>query len=197
VPIARFASIAEAGYFHCELEGRLGCEIRLTAQNDFDAPSATWASCFVLTAPTRDADQARELLKHIIAETDQPELFDQQEAGLPALEIRREVLSAPESRIHWAPIVLTLTAGTFVIWAARQVPHLGREPARAKADQVDVWQHLSENGVPWVQHLRNGRGKRELLFEPDGQSANLREDRDGDGNFEQNTRLLFAPAEQQ
>jgi hypothetical protein len=195
VPIARFASIAEAGYFHSELEGRLGCEIRLLAQNDFDAPSASWSNCFVLTAPARDAEPARELLKQIVVETDQPEVPVEQDVPLPPLEFRPAEQSAPESRIHWAPIVLTLTAGTFVIWAARQAPRQGREPARGKADQVDVWKHLSGDGVPWVQQLMNGRGKRELLIDPDGEGASLREDRDGDGVFEHSSRLMFAPAE--
>jgi hypothetical protein len=99
-----------------------------------------------------------------------------------------------ESRIHWTPIILTLTAGTFVVWAAKEVHRHIREPAGRQAKQMDIWDQLSQEGRPWVQDLDGGRRRRELLIDRAGQIATLREDTDGDGVFDRKSRISLAPA---
>ncbi len=215
VPIARFVNVAEAGYFHCELEGRMPCEVRLVTQNHFDAPSASWSTNYVLSVPETDAVRATEILKQIVADTDpsgfiefgdepgSPPDFstdelpvdDESVDGFPVRDLPADGVPAHASRIHWAPIILTLTAGTFVVWAAkqvqRQVRNRGGEP-----NQVDIWEQLGGEGRPWIQKLDDGRGQRELQIDPTRKFATLREDADGDGVYERRSRISLTPADQ-
>ncbi len=213
VPIARFANVAEAGYFHCELEGHMPCEVRLLTQNHFDAPSASWWTNYVLTVPETDAAQATELLKQIVADTDPSEFIEYgdepvspprlsvDEAPIdrlpadrfPAHDLPCDGLTAPVSRIHWAPIILTLTAGTFVVWAAKQVHRQVRNRAGGEPNQVDIWEQIGHEGRPWVQQLNDGPGRRELVIDHARRFATLREDADGDGVFERRSRISLTP----
>jgi len=197
VPVAKFANVAEAGYFHCELEGHLEREVRLTTQNHFDAPSASWWSNYVLSVPATEAERAAAFLQQLVAETDQAEFIGYgDEPVTPAGHADNE-LPMSESRIHWTPIILTLTAGTFVIWAAKQVHrHVVREPAGRGANQVDIWDQLSRDGSPWVQHADDGHGRRELLIDRANKVATLREDTDGDGTIDRQSRISLTPAGQ-
>lgn len=191
VPIARFTNVAEAGYFHCELEGRLSNEVRLTTENQFDAASASWWTRFVLSVPADDAERARTLLKQLLDESEPDQSFDSSDWAVGAPPAADPELPLAASRIHWTPILLTLTAGTFVVWAAKQVHRQLREPARGQARQVHLWDQLGRDGGRWVQSIPGGAGRRELSIDPAGRQATLREDRDGDGVFEQSTRLTL------
>lgn len=197
VPVARFANVAEAGYFHAELEGHLQCDVRLTTQNHFDATSASWWSNYVLSVPAAHAERAAAFLKQLVAETDQADFGDDRDdRDEPITSPVRDEGEMPvsESRIHWTPIILTLTAGTFVIWAAKQVHRqVVRDPAGRGANQVDIWDHLSRDSSPWVQHPEGGRGHRELLIDRINNIATLREDTDGDGLIDRQSRISLVP----
>ncbi|MGD9856816.1 MAG: hypothetical protein AB7U20_17855 [Planctomycetaceae bacterium] len=194
VPIARFVNVAEAGYFHCELEGHLACEVRLTTENHFDAAHASWGSNYVLSVPAGEAEQATGLLKRIVDETSSSEFVEYGDTRVVLAGMADHELPFAESRIHWTPIVLTLTAGTFVIWAAKQVHRHLQQPAGGQARQVQQWEQLGRDSSPWVQQLQDGPGRRELIFDQTGRLATLREDRDGDGIFERNARISLSPA---
>ncbi len=188
-PIARFANIAEAGYFHSELEGRLNCEVRLNTQDHFDAPSASWWSDYVLTVPATDASEAVVVLKQLVTETDQAEFLDFGTNPSTHQAISPDDESTPQSRIHWTPIVLTLAAGTLVVWATKQAQLQVRGPAGREANRVSLWDTMRESEQPWVQRLDEGRRRRELSVDPDRNVATLREDTDGDGIFDRVSRL--------
>ncbi|MBX3438992.1 MAG: hypothetical protein KF861_15990 [Planctomycetaceae bacterium] len=193
VAVARFHNVAEAGYFHCELEGRLDCDVRLATQNDFDAANATWRNHYILSVPAAEAETATLLLKQLVAETADTDVAhpDPGRVATSLDETSDPVFSEP--RIHWAPIVLTLTAGTFVIWAAKQAHRNAARPAGGRVNEVNAWEQLGNIRSPWIQHLDDGPGRRELMIDPAGRTAILREDHDGDGIFERSAHLLLAP----
>lgn len=180
-PIARFANIAEAGYFHSELEGHLDCDVRLNTQDHFDAPSASWWSDYVLTVPAVNAETAVAELKQLVAETDQAEFLDIGSETRQQQVTRDHDELAPASRIHWTPIVLTLAAGTFVVWATKQAQVQFRAADDRQANRVSLWDLMGESDQPWVQRLEHNGGRREISVDPDENVATLREDTDGDG----------------
>lgn len=188
-PIARFANIAEAGYFHSELEGRLECDVRLNTQDHFDAPSASWWSDYVLTVPAANTQTAVAALKDLVAETDQSEFLDLGTEPPAQRMAMSDEEFAPSSRIHWTPIVLTLAAGTFVFWAAKQAQLQFRGAGDRKAHGVSLWDMMSESDQPWVQRSENGGGRREISIDPNTNMATLREDTDGDGVVDRVSQL--------
>ncbi|MCA9111174.1 MAG: hypothetical protein KDA52_14575 [Planctomycetaceae bacterium] len=179
-PIARFTNIAEAGYFHSELEGHLDCEVHLKTQDHFDAPSASWWTDYILTVPTTDADRAIAVLKQLVSDTDNSDFHDFGIESAPDRAVLPDVTQSQDSRIHWMPIVLTLAAGTFVVWATNQVQFGLRGQADRDVNGISLWDTMSTNEEPWVQKLPGGR-RREISVSPDQDIAILREDTDGDG----------------
>ncbi|MEZ6052097.1 MAG: zinc ribbon domain-containing protein [Planctomycetaceae bacterium] len=179
-PIARFTNIAEAGYFHSELEGHLDCEVHLKTQDHFDAPSASWWTDYILTVSATDAERATAVLRQLVSDTDNSEFHDFGIESTADRAVLPDVTQPQDSRIHWTPIVLTLAAGTFVVWATNQVQFGLRGQADRDANGISLWDTMSTNEEPWVQRLPGGR-RREISVSPDQDIAILREDTDGDG----------------
>lgn len=198
VILARFTSAAEAGYFAEELSQQSGIPTLLRSDKNFNALSGYWSQRFDLLVPRDDLSEAEATLRRLIAQTGGGETFTDDCADSLSSQ---DVSSSPDEqfdaeppwtdqppvagRIHWVPIVLTLTAGTVAFWAARRIhpgADNGRRPAPAELSTAKLWNRLGAAPRPWRQSLPDGRGVRELRF--DGQRAVLREDADGDGVFE-------------
>jgi len=200
VTVARFTNAAEAGYFAEELTHHSGIHTLLRSDKTFNALNGYWSQRFDLLVAEADLDEAKATLRQLIEQTGSSEtlcedhaasLTPQDESPPPyegfQTEPDRSEYGPEESRIHWIPIVLTLTAGTVAFWAARRIPDGagdGRPPAPARFSTTELWNRLSTEPIPWRQALPNGRGIRELHFDSDRQRAVLREDADGDGVFE-------------
>jgi len=184
IPVARFAHAAEAGYFSHELWYRQQVEAGVEVEESFDAVTGHWNVRYVLSTGPDDADQARQFVRDVIAED------DEDDEDQPALSGVDRVLSdedRPGSRVRWVPIVLTLAAGSIAYAVVRggAMPGQADDRARAarKADE-DLWRSMAREPGPWIQPLSNPQARRELWFNRDGRRAVLREDADGDGEFE-------------
>jgi len=196
--VARFGNAAEAGYFANELEFAIGCEPRLDLRDDFDALHHFWRTSYVLSVPGSLAELAAVQLRRIL---DGEPIESGLSAGVgrprdkrPSLPAERdEVDPAHPSGINWVPIVLTLAAGSLVLWAGKK-QHIPRRPAAPDdAQRVDLWDALDRDHLPWVQRSDDGAGVRELVVDAASRQAILREDRDGDGEFETETRFETKP----
>jgi hypothetical protein len=193
--IAGFQNAAEAGYFAHELMHRTALPVELSLDNTFDGIHGYWRTRFLLGVPAAEAERAAATLQELI---DESEAEDWQPAALrgelPGAEPAEDVFAfepvnerttAEESSIPWTPIVLTLAAGTIVMWGVRK---LNDVPARQgvapmNAAEPALWEDLSRSSKPWVQQLDNG-GVRELHIDDTSREAVLREDADGNGHFE-------------
>lgn len=184
--IARFANAAEAGYFANELDYHLGCEPRLDFRDDFDALHHRWRTGYALSVPESLADRARAQLQRILEQ--EPEDAACAGAAIPSIGEAETQLTATSgvsdlSAIKWAPLFLTLAAGSLVIWYSKKV-HVQRHPvAPREALRISLRDALGDDSTPWVQESAE-RGRRELVIDARGEGAILREDRDGDGVFE-------------
>jgi hypothetical protein len=188
--VARFANAAEAGYFADELHHVLECEPRIDVRDDFDAVHACWHTRYSLSVPAALAERAHAQLHQMIdGEWEQLE-----SAGRSAAAGRDPFGIAPgdqggsgptgPSGVNWVPIMLTLAAGSIVIWAGNKKAHPPRRaPAPGDGQRFDLIDVLSSDRAPWVQHLSRG-GVRELIVDGATGAAQVREDADGDGVFE-------------
>jgi hypothetical protein len=201
VPIARFRSIAEAGYFAHELEFNEEISATVRTEESFDALGGAWATRFVLAVPEPWAASAAAALRELIEQTEAEATASPEQAAsrwaaptssggeITDLEDDRRVATATleESGVHWVPIVLTLAAGSVAFWGARKLnehQNLQMNPLPAAGwRHEDAWKQLSGGAQPWIQRLDNG-GQRELWFDARRELATLREDTDGDGLFE-------------
>ena len=196
--IARFGNAAEAGYFANELHYVLDFEPRLECRDDFDTLGNLWRSSYALSVPEELADHARrqfELMlrgeaaasfssvagEHAPGEHDAV-LAEDADVGSSSTERR------PVSGVNWVPIMLTLAAGSLVLWSGKKL-HVQRLPGAApgRAQRIDVWDALSRDGSRWSQPFPEGGGVRELLIQREEGTAVVREDADGDGDFERET----------
>lgn len=190
--VARFGNAAEAGYFANELEYAIGCEPRLEHCDDFDPISHFWRTSYVLSVPGQRGDLARTQLRRILdGEAIEPvsEFSGRSTGGpVPRRSVDSQVLAETgASGINWVPIVLTLAAGSLVLWAGKKA-HFPRRPAAPdEALRIDVWDVLGRDQAPWVQQPVGERGVRELRIDAATGRAVLREDADGDGVFERAT----------
>lgn len=190
--VARFGNAAEAGYFANELEYAIGCEPRLEHCDDFDPISHFWRTSYVLSVPGQRGELARTQLRRILdGEAIEPvHEADGRSPGGGALRssVDSQVLAeAGASGINWVPIVLTLAAGSLVLWAGKKA-HFPRRPAAPdEALRIDVWDVLGRDQAPWIQQPDGDRGVRELRIDAATGRAVLREDADGDGVFERET----------
>ena len=190
--VARFGNAAEAGYFANELEYAIGCEPRLEHRDDFDPISHFWRTSYVLSVPGQRGEVARTQLRRILdGETIDPchETAGRSADGVgPRQRLDNQLLAdAGTSGINWVPIVLTLAAGSLVLWAGKKA-HFPRRPAAPdEALRIDVWDVLGRDKAPWVQQPDGQRGVRELRIDAATGRAVLREDADGDGVFERET----------
>jgi hypothetical protein len=190
--VARFGNAAEAGYFANELEFAIGCEPRLVQRDDFDAMHHFWRTSYVLSVPGELAELAAAQLRRILdgeptePAVASPERREDQRRGFG--DERQSVDAGTPSGINWVPIVLTLAAGSLVLWAGKK-QHAPRRPAAPDdALRVDIWDALDRDQLPWVQRSDESSGSvRELVVDAASGRALLREDRDGDGVFESET----------
>jgi len=194
VTIARFPNVAEAGFFAHELMHRESLPVQLSVDESFDASGGYWSTRFLLSVPESRAESAAAILQQMIEQTAtdawEPDDSDYNLGVAAAGSFRSaQSSSAEDGSIHWLPIVITLAAGSFVLWGARkfqEVPQR-RGVAPAGREHGDLWDDLSSNSKPWVQALDNGRGVRELRIEEN--AAVLSTDADGNGHFEGRERF--------
>lgn len=188
--VARFANAAEAGYFANELEYALGVEPRLDCRDDFEAVHHHWRSGFVLSVPGSHAVAAHELLRRLL-DPESSHAVEREECLEAATPCRLERLAIPVERdraltssVKWAPLFLTLAAGSLAIWPGKK-PAPQRRPAAPPADAMPISLRDAPGlaDAPWVQ-TRDDGVRRELQFRGADGKAMLREDRDGDGVFE-------------
>lgn len=201
--IARFQNAAEAGYFALELKLHQNIPVTVKAEEDFDAVSGRWSTGFVLSVPRRFAEKAALTLSELVRQTES----DDDLPAIPA-SVEREPLHAdpgepfdPLTRdddfaypntINWVPIVVSLAAGSLVIWGVKKLwePARPQAAAPAKAHKDQLWEVMkTPQGRKWVQQDSAGRRIRELEIDPDGSEAVLREDNDGDEIFERTQRV--------
>ncbi len=196
VTIARFQNVAEAGFFAHELIHRESLAVQLRVEESFDAISGYWKSRFLLSVPESQAKSAALILQQMVEQTEADPWEPEQSAfGLDvvSMDSRRRTHNAPsdEGSIHWLPIVLTLAAGSFVLWGVRKFQEQPQRRDRAPVgrEHNDPWVDLSAHAKPWVQMLDDGRGVREFWIDAERDEAVLREDADGNGIFEKQVRF--------
>jgi hypothetical protein len=176
----------------------------------FDAVSGYWSTRFVLSVPEPLVETATIRLRELISQSETDDMpletdFSDDDLLRP-LEYGSdhdnrfdrptdpmESMAEEESGVNWVPIVLTLAAGSAVFWGvrtmnAKPVP----EAAAGREEQADLWNRLTTPSGKWVQPSEDGRGRRELLFDARRREGILREDLDGDGQFE--TVIPLGPA---
>jgi hypothetical protein len=197
--VARFESMAEAGFFADQLVRRHGIETTLSVDETFDAITGHWSVRFILNVPEDQASSASVLLENLVqthdedfpASPDVPEnTFDIPADDSPAVwQVDENEEAGLETGMNWFPLVLTLAAGGAAVWGLRAWN--GREAARVLERQhaPDLWDELGHDSSPWIQESEENRAVRKLWVDADGRGAILREDRDGDGIFERETRL--------
>jgi hypothetical protein len=178
VAVARLHNGAEAGYFADEVLRLLDVELELLARERFDGVHAVWAVDYILMAPRGDAERVASLLQELVDRTD-----DREDTGHDSPSEGR----SDSAGAVWAPLLLTLAAGSIACWGLERANHrpgpaglVDRDP-RAKPDLLQL---ISDVPGVWTQKSADGRGYRTLLLDPKQQTAILREDRNGDGDFE-------------
>lgn len=193
--IARFGNAAEAGYFANELATALDCEPILSLIDELDPVTHAWQPQYVLSVPLSAAADATALLRELIQETSDLEPV----GGAPVASrdtdgrTHRDLDSAPVSRTsggpHWVPIMITVAAGSFALWAGRKPPVARAVHENPGQPAMDLWDALSAQPGPWRQQLHGGPGTQELEFDAVHKTATLRVDIDGDGRFDIVQRL--------
>lgn len=175
--IARFSNAAEAGYFAHEIASALDIDPEVSEHNDLDALGHAWTTTYVLKVPASHAQPAIRTLKELIAATSEEHGSSGLSGNSPeSVAGEREFL---DSGINWVPIVLTLAAGTFVLWAARRP---AAEPQHARADEL--LKLMMSDSQPWTQTSANGRTVRQLSIDSVRNRITLEQDLDGDGLFD-------------
>lgn len=192
--IARFANAAEAGYFADELDYALGIEPRLDCRDDFDAVHHHWRSRFVLSVPERHAERARAVLTCLLdgAVPESTVRDECLESAVPfthrRLDPRRETTRTTGAHVKWAPLFLTLAAGSLAFWHGKKPPAQRLPLAPQDALRIQFGDAPGLRDAPWVQSVDGGL-RRELHFPAHDGEAVLREDHDGDGVFEREYTL--------
>lgn len=205
-PVARFGNAAEAGFFADELMRRERIPSAIRIEESFDAVTGYWSARFLLTVPEDTADRAALALQRLVEQTDAeefvPDEFDAAEDGDDGVAVpvgpaaRYEGTLEPveasttDSGINWVPIVLTLAAGTAVIWGVREIEQARNPHPAVPAGGVheELWERMARPGDPWVQKLKNGQ-RRELRIDAGRKKAVLREYDKREKIFEQEYEL--------
>ncbi|MEX0701665.1 MAG: hypothetical protein WD069_06165 [Planctomycetales bacterium] len=181
--IARFRSIAEAGFFADEL-GRLEIPATVRAEDQFDALRGHWNASFLLLVPAVHHATGGRALQDLIRRSevdpsddepardsgwrDDPAAQDWSEARLdPRLDFEPGA-DRSSAGLPWVPVVLALTAGSVIAWGLRHFP-LQAAPQRpaplTERDWNELRQELGTPDRPWTQPTRDGRGVRKLWFD--------------------------------
>jgi hypothetical protein len=177
VAIARFQNGAEAGYFADELIRATGVESEVLARERFDAVHAAWAVDYILLVDRPHAEPSARTLQALVEATGD--------------DVREEAADASETSELpggvWVPLILTLAAGSIACFGIDRLEHRPRPGAlviRDRREPPELWEVLGARRGAWVQKLEGGPGVRELTLDPDNRSAKLKEDHDGDGQFD-------------
>ena len=86
--------------------------------------------------------------------------------------------------VPWFPILITLTAGTFVTWGFQKIQQM-QQPQRNDRERITaLWKELGKSELPWKQHLPDGQS-RTLLIDAEKKTVTLQQDFNGDGQIEQ------------
>ncbi len=176
VVIARFQNGAEAGYFADELIRETGIETEVLARERFDGVHAVWSVDYILLVDRAHAEEVARRLQSLVEATGDeadPDAADKSPSDMPAGV--------------WVPLILTLAAGSIACFGVEHLDHRPRPPALVARDGREppgLWEALASSRGTWVQHLDGGPGVRELTLDPQTRSARLKEDHDGDGQFE-------------
>ena len=192
--VARFGNAAEAGYFADELNYALGFEPRLDCRDDFDAVHHHWRSRFVLSVPEHHAESAREVLAGLLdgAAAEATDREERLASGVPfnhrRNEARPESARPAGSHVKWAPLFLTLAAGSLAMWHGKKPPVQRQPLAPQDALRIQLGEAPGLRDAPWVQTVEGGP-RRELHFPAHKDEAVLREDHDRDGIFEREYTL--------
>jgi len=178
VTIARLSNGAEAGYFADELSRATGIEVEVVARERFDGVHAVWSIDYVLMAPHEGAERAAQMLQKLVDHSDDREDCTADES--PGGETSTAV---------WAPLLLTLAAGSIACWGVERIDQRPRVRPAALVDRdprqaPDLWHLLGATPGVWVQKSPDGKQTRELRLDPEHQTAVLREDQNGDGAFD-------------
>ncbi len=176
VMIARFQNGAEAGYFADELTRETGIETEVLARERFDGVHAVWSVDYILLVDRTHAEEVARLLQSLVEATGD-------DADPDAAETSRSEIPGGV----WVPLILTLAAGSIACFGVERLDHRPRPPALVVRDGREppgLWEALASSRGTWVQHLDGGPGVRELTFDPEAHSARLKEDHDGDGQFD-------------
>lgn len=193
--IARFRNIAEAGFFAEEL-ARRNVPASVRVDDQFDALRGNWNTSFLLLVPSERAEASAILLQELIRRSEGGELDD----ALPALgtldeyglherewddrggnhyrdEARAGIGTAFEfesedrgAGIGWVPLILTLTAGSVIVWGLRHAELWGAGPGAAPLSErewIELRKELGTSERPWTQPTRDGQGVRKLWFDRD------------------------------
>jgi hypothetical protein len=138
---------------------------------------AAWSVDYLLLVDRPHAERAARLLTALVeatgGETDEELVADSPAGELP-------------SRI-WVPLILTLAAGSIACFGIERLDQRARPPALVARDPREppgLWEILAATRGKWVQKVEGRRSVRELTVDPETRSARLREDRDGDGSFD-------------
>lgn len=177
VPIARFQNGAEVGFFADELTRETGIEVEVLAREKFDAVHAVWSIDYLLLVERAQAERAARALQALVESTG-GEMGDEPESTARASDIPGGV---------WVPLILTLAAGSIACFGIERGDHRPRAPALVVGDarrSPELRQLMGAARGNWVQPLDGGPGIRQLTLDPDRGTAVLREDEDGDGQFE-------------
>ncbi len=189
VAVAYFHNAAEAGFFSYELTHQFDIPTRTHVQESFDALSGTWSSRFALCVPIDQTEAAASAIRRHLDGSDQDAAGQEVQHSVSGEEPARfSEHSVTDSGVSWIPIVLTLTAGSFAFWGMKKIQMQPKADVRLAPHQLridEIWDRLGDREGSWVQKSPNGRVARELIFDRQRQRILLREDRDGDGRFEQ------------
>lgn len=215
-PIARFHNVAEAGYFAHELMLQADIPATVNMDESFEALGGYWSTRFLLSVPRSQVEAATHRLQRLIERTELEEPAEFEEAGLdesvPSAETsqlsppgaqsatawdgRVEPPDEEEGGVHWVPIVLTLAAGSAAFWGFRKLNDAPQpDNNAARPQQADLWDELGTFSEPWVQDLDNGEGVRKLWIDRRQGTLVIREDLNGDGNFEKEVEFQRAMLE--
>ena len=167
---------------------------RVMTEDDFDAVGGVWSTRFLLVVPRDQAAPALAVLRHQLEEPD--DMTDSRPSGQRWSVASAQSAAAETTGVNWVPIVLTLAAGSAAFLGVRRVnEHIEAGPPRGLRGQPsDLWAEIGGSNTPWVQQTVNQRGTRELWIDAQSGTAILREDADGDGEFER--RQVFAQSNQ-